>query len=156
MNSRLAGALALVLIAAGLGSYLIRDGGDDLQQGEPPIITAASAESETRAALDSALGVLRSVTDPASADAVAPAIQASTFKLSAVAAVGAGLPKEGRDGLSRIAGAAGEGIQAEIKRIQGIPGAYDVLKPKLDRLLFMLNVILGQSYESLQSLDRPS
>lgn len=152
MNSRLMAVLALVIIAAGLGWYL-KQGGEQPEAPHGTALTAQSIEPEARAAIDSALGLLRTVKDSASADVVLPAIQASTTKLNAVAAAAAKLPAAQQDALAKAGTEIGEVVQKEITRIQAIPGVYDVLKPKMDRFLLMLNIINGKNYAVLDTLD---
>lgn len=154
MNSRLLGVFALVVLAAGLGWYVLQDTeGPDAPHA--PAITAQSIEPEARAAVDSVLGLLRSVKDPASADVVLPAIQAATTKLNAIAAAASKLPAASQDALAKAGTTVGEAVQKEIIRIQALPGTYEVLKPKMERFLLMLNIMIGKNYAVLDTLDAP-
>jgi hypothetical protein len=155
---KLLGLAALVLTIA-LAWFTLQDMGPAPAPGPDVPAAALSAETvgpQTRAALESVLGAMRAVKDPASADTIAPVIQAATIKLNAIAALGATLPDEGKSALQKIGEDVGAGIQTEIARIQGIPGAWEVLKAKMERFLLMSNIINGRSYEVLGTLDSPS
>jgi len=155
VNGGTLGAVALLIIAAALGWYVL----GEADKGAAPHTAAITAESigpETRSALGSVVGLMKSVKDPASADLVLPAIQAATIKLNAVAAMGATLPDAGKAELSKLSEPLSEEVQKEMMRIQAVPGAWDVMKPKMERFLLMLNIIHGKSYEALGTLDNPS
>jgi hypothetical protein len=155
VNGRTLGAAALVILTAALGWFVL----GEAEKGAPLHLAAITAESvgpETKSALGSVVGLMKSVKDPASADAVLPAIQAVTIKLNAIAAVGATLPDADKAGLAKLSEPLAGDVQSEIMRIQAIPGAYDVMKGKMERLLLMLNIINGKSYEVLGTLDNPS
>lgn len=154
MNKKIAGLLGLLLVA-GIGWYVLGNGGLLSEKPDgPPTVTDLSAR--TASTMGDVLTALASVKDTASAEAVLPAVQFATNSFNAIAASAAALPPEDKKQLATVGNERAEKLQNEVKRLEAIPGVWDLMKPKVERLLLLVNIINTEAYEVLPTLDSPA
>lgn len=84
---------------------------------------------------------LRGVTDPASASAAIPTVQAMTSQLDRLGAVADQLPAGTREQLANLVREFKPRLDAVVLRLTTIPGVAGVLKPSLDALQAKVNAL---------------
>ncbi|MGQ0671562.1 MAG: hypothetical protein ACT4N2_01600 [Hyphomicrobium sp.] len=154
MNKKIAGLLGLLLLA-GIGWIVLGNGVTLLQRGSAPS-TGQDLSAQMTASLGDVLTSLANVKDPATAEAVLPAVQHATNQFNAIAASAATLPADARKALATIGNTRAEKLQQEVMRLEAIPGVWELMKTKVERLLLLVNIINTEAYEVLSTLDNPT
>jgi len=136
-RSRLGSLLPLALLLIGLGliwHYASRrtSAGREETGGIAQVTRLKDQLISTQAA---AAGILRSIKDPASADAAAPRIEALNSRLDQMHNTFESLPSESKSSFSSFMPSVADRLRSEVDRVMNIPGVSDRIGSQLSEML---------------------
>jgi hypothetical protein len=128
-------ALALIFVL-----YRSRPSGVE----QPQILDQTSQlRAELHDVVGSTTDTLRSVTDPASAEAALPKLEAARKTMDEFRSAAAQLPPEARSKFDELLQSGVEGIKEQSERLATLPGVGDKIKPVLDDLMTRFSTPVG-------------